>query len=95
MYVPVAGGTETYRVVDLSPVESLLVPLILMARLGDKVVPGQPLYRPAAQPAGSALRAAVSLAHSHYSTIVASAEPPSLALIGREIQPPYPYRYGY
>ena len=35
VYVPVAGGTETYRVVDLSPVESLLVPLILVARLGD------------------------------------------------------------
>ena len=70
VYVPVTGGTETHRVVDLSSVESLLVSLIFMARLGDEVVAGQPLYRPAAQPAGSALRAAVSLAHSRYSTIV-------------------------
>jgi hypothetical protein len=29
------------------------------------MVAGQPLYCPAAQPAGSTLRAAVSLAHSH------------------------------
>lgn len=40
MYVPVAGGTQTYRMVDLPAVESLLVSLILMARLGDKVVAG-------------------------------------------------------
>jgi hypothetical protein len=56
-------------VVDLSPVESLLVPLILVARLGDKVVAGQLLYRPAAQPTGSAFDVAVSLAHSRDFTI--------------------------
>lgn len=65
VYVPVAGGTETHRAVDFSPVESLFVSLIPMARLGDEVVAGQPLYCPAAQPAGPALRAAVSLTHSH------------------------------
>ncbi len=65
VYVPVAGGTETHRAVDLSPVESLFVSLILMARLGDEVVAGQPLYCPTAQPAGFALRAAVRLAHSY------------------------------
>jgi hypothetical protein len=51
--------------VDLSSVKSLFVSLILVARLGDEVVAGQPLYRPAAQPAGSILRAAVGLAHSY------------------------------
>ncbi len=57
--------------VDLSPVESLLVPLILVARLGNEVVAGQPLYRPAAQPTGSVLHVAVSLAHSRDFTIAA------------------------
>lgn len=69
VYVPVAGRTETHRAVDLSPVESLFVSLILVARLRDEVVADQPLYCPAAQPAGSALRATVSLAHSHDFTI--------------------------
>ena len=67
--MPVAGGTETHRVVNLSPVESLLVSLIFMTRLGDKMVAGQPLYCPAAQTTGSVLRAAVGLAHSRNSTI--------------------------
>ena len=67
--MPVAGATEPHGMVNLSAVESLLVSLILVARLGDKVMASQPLYRPGAQPTGSALRAAASLAHSRDSTI--------------------------
>ena len=69
VYVPMAGRTQIHRVVNLSPVENLLVSLIFMACLGDEMVAGQPPYRPAAQATGSVLCAAVNLAHSSNSTI--------------------------
>jgi hypothetical protein len=59
VHVPVAGGAQTYRTVNLPPVERLLVSLVLAARPGDEVVPGQLSYRALTQPA----RAAVSVAH--------------------------------
>jgi hypothetical protein len=59
VHVPVAGGAQTYRMVDLPPVERLLVSLVLVARPGDEVVPGQLSHRALTQFA----RAAVSVAH--------------------------------
>ena len=35
VYVPVAGRAEAYRAMYLLPVERLLVPLVLVARLRD------------------------------------------------------------
>ena len=52
---------------DLLPVERLLVSLVLVARPGDEVVPGQLLHRATTQPA----RAAVNVAHA---PMLASAE---------------------
>jgi hypothetical protein len=59
VHVPVAGGAQTYRTVNLPPVERLLVSLVLVARPGDEVVPGQLSHRALTQLA----RAAVSVAH--------------------------------
>ena len=59
VHVPVVGGAQTYRTVNLPPVERLLVSLVLAARTGDEVVPGHLSYRALTQPA----RAAVSVAH--------------------------------
>ena len=52
---------------DLLPVERLLVSLVLVARPGNEVVPGQLLHRATTQPA----RAAVNVAHA---PMLASAE---------------------
>jgi hypothetical protein len=59
VHVPVAGGAQSYRMVDLPPVERLLVSLVLVTRPGDEVVPGQLSHRALTQFA----RAAVSVAH--------------------------------
>ena len=61
VYVPMTGATELYRTVHLLTIERLLISLILVARPGNEVVPGQPLHRASAEPARSTLHAAVVL----------------------------------
>jgi hypothetical protein len=55
VYVPMTGSTELYRTVHLLTMEHLLISLILVARPGNEVVPGQPLHRASAEPARSTL----------------------------------------
>jgi hypothetical protein len=59
VHVPVAGEAQTYRMVELPPVERLLVSLVFVARPGDEVVPGQLSHRALTQLAC----AAVSVVH--------------------------------
>jgi hypothetical protein len=63
MYVPMTGRTEVDCLVNLPPIERLLVALVFMARSGDEVVPGELLHCAVAETAGSALYAAIHLAH--------------------------------
>ena len=80
VYVPVAGGAETDREVDLPPVEGLLVALVLVARPGDEVMPRQPLHLPATELAGSSPCTAFRLVHVPMlaAPLPASSEPVSI-----------------
>jgi len=63
MYVPMTRRTEVDRLVNLPPIERLLVALVFMTRSGDEVVSGEPLHCSVAETAGPALHTAVHLAH--------------------------------
>ncbi len=63
VYMPVAGRAEADRKVDLLTVEDLLVALVLVARPGDEVMPGQPLHLPPTELASSSPCAAFRLVH--------------------------------
>ncbi len=63
VYVPVARRAEADREVNLLTVKSLFVPLVLVARSGNEVMPGQPLHLPGTEFAVSSPCAAFRLAH--------------------------------
>jgi len=63
VYVLVARRAEADREVNLLTVKSLFVPLVLMTRPGNEVVPGQPLHLPGTELAVSSPCVAFRLAH--------------------------------